>query len=99
MRQSILQLLPGRTAVTRHVDRAAGPTAVLDPGVHLDLPRAGKEHVRIACVHRQPRTAGVLVDEKRPLPCAAAVDGFKHSALLLRPAGAAERTYVNDVGV
>src|SRR5262249_41595968 len=64
MRQPPPLLLPRRAAVTRHVNGAAGPAAVLGPGVHLDLPRAGEEHVRVACIHRESRTASVLVDEE-----------------------------------
>ena len=39
-------LRPGRAAVVRHVDAAARAAAQHRPRVHLDLPRAGEQHVR-----------------------------------------------------
>src|SRR5262249_43226296 len=81
-------LLPRRAAVAGDVDAAARPARELGPRVHLDLPRAGDEHARILRVHRQPRAAGVLVDEQDAVPVRAGVGRAEDAALLL-PAGPA----------
>src|SRR5262249_44202474 len=85
------ELLPGRAAVARHEQAAAGSAALAAPGVDLQLPHAGEENPRIARIHRQLGAAGVLVDEQRALPRRAAVGGAEDAALGLRPIGVAQR--------
>src|SRR4051794_39716720 len=67
--------------------------------MELDLPHAREQDARIARVHRDLRTPGVLVDEQRALPGRAAVDGAEHAALLLRTVGRAERAREDDLRI
>ena len=67
--------------------------------MHLDLPRAGEQDVRVVRVHRQARAAGVRVDEEHALPVPAAVRRPVDAALLLRAGRAAERAGEDDVRV
>ena len=47
------QPLPGRAAVARAIDPAAGAAAEHRPRVHHHFPRAGEHHVGVLRVHRQ----------------------------------------------
>src|SRR5207247_8430853 len=76
--------LPGRAAVARHEDSAAGPAALSSPRLDVDLPRAGEESPRVVRIHREIGNSGVLVHEEDPLPGLPAVHRAVNAALLLR---------------
>ena len=90
---------PFRAAVARDVDGAARSAAELTPRVHLDLPRAGEQNVRIFRIHRQAGAAGHRIGEERSRPRAAAVGRLVDAFLLLRPGQSPFRADVDDVGV
>ena len=90
---------PFRAAVARDVDGAARSAAELTPRVHLDLPRAGEQDVRIFRIHRQAGAAGHRIGEERSRPRAAAVGRLVDAFLLLRPGESPFRADVDDVGV
>src|SRR5579872_6089547 len=74
-----LDLIPGVTAVARHIEAARGATAGHCPGADLPVPDAGEETVRILRVHREPRAAGIAIDEQDVFPRLAAVLGTPHA--------------------
>src|SRR5580700_10038271 len=93
------QLLPCRTRVVRHVNSAAGPSAVQIPCMDGHLPHARKECVGIVRIHDQVGTSGPLVDEKHLLPRLSAIGGLENAPLMPRFIDLANRADVDDVGV
>src|SRR5438094_9567475 len=83
----------------RHVEAAAGPAAQHRPRMHFDLPRAREQGPRILRVHRQPGTAGLVVDEEDAVPVLAAVGRAEHAPFLLRPGDSADGAGEDDVRV
>ncbi len=93
------QARPGRSAVARDVQAAAGSPAPFAPGPDEHRPHAGIEDSRVRRIHRDVGTPGVLVHEEHSLPGLAAVRGAVHAALLLRPVGVAHGGGEDDVRI
>ena len=93
------QLRPGRAAVVRREEAAAGAATLAGPGLDIHVPHAREQLARVGGIHVELGTAGVLVDKQHALPVLAAVHGAIDAALLLRSVGMAQRARQHHVRV
>src|SRR5205814_10458719 len=91
--------LPCITAIIGDEDTAPGAAALASPGLDIDLPRAGKERIRIFGVHGDLGGAGVFIDEEDALPSLAAIFSAEDATLGLRSIAGAEGLHKDDVRI
>src|SRR6185503_10125227 len=81
-RQTVaLEALPGVAAVGRATHLTSRTAALEGPGLAHDLPEAGVQDARVRRIHRELRSAGLVVDEADLLPALAAVFRAEDPAL------------------
>src|SRR5262249_14861166 len=98
-RQAIVQLRPGRAAVHRAINSAAGTAAVVAPAFALVLIHRGVKNLRILRVYHEIDRASVLVLIENLLPRLASVAGFENAAFGVRSPEVPGSGNVDDIRI
>src|SRR5262249_27345633 len=90
---------PGVAAVGGFVETTAAPAALEAPRRPPGLPETREQDSRVHRIHREVHGAGAVVHEQDVLPGRAAVTRAKHSTIMGRREGVAERGDIDEVRV